>query len=187
MPQGLGYEVSYSETRMIAFHFVTQRDDPAPQVFSVQDRSRVHGLFMKAAELWKQKDPGYTNFCMAALHEVLGVLCQEQHAVELPAHFQKAVTYIHGHFRESLTISGLCRKAHISATAFRKCFDTCSHTTPTVYIRQLRLEYARNLIAGGMPVEHAAMACGIPDPKYFARLVKRTYGCTPRQLQLHGK
>lgn len=187
MPQGLGYEVSYSETQMIAFHFVTQRDDPAPQVFSVQDRSRVHGLFMKAAELWKQKEPGYTDFCMAALYEVLGVLCREQHTVELPAHFQKAVTYIHGHFRESLTISSLCRKAHISPTAFRKCFDTYYHTTPTAYVRQLRLEYARNLIAGGMPVEQAAMECGIPDSKYFARLVKRTYGCTPRQLYLHGK
>ena len=187
MPQGLGYQVDYSDTQMIAFHFVTQCDDPAPEVYRLQNRSAVHQLMLQAADVWTKKEPGYLNYCMGFLYQVLGELCAQKIQTQLPAHFQKAVTLIHQHFREPLEIAGLCSEAGISPTAFRQYFRQYYRQTPTDYIRMLRLEYARNLIAGDTPVAQAASECGIPDPKYFARLVKQFYGCTPRQLKLHGK
>ena len=187
MPQGLGYQVDYSETQMIAFHFVTEHDDPAPEVYRLQNRSAVHQLMLQAADVWAKKEPGYQNYCMGFLYQVLGELCGQGIQTQMPAHFQKAVTMIHQHFREPMEIDYLCQSARISPTAFRQYFRQYYGKTPTEYIRMLRLEYARNLIAGGMPVSQAAAECGIPDPKYFARLVKQFYGCTPRRLKLHGK
>lgn len=187
MPQGLGYQVDYTDTKMLAFHFVTQKDDPEPEVYSLRNRSQIHQLFLQAAELWAKKEPGYMNFCTALLHRVLGVLCAENMENEMPAHFRKAVSYIHGHFCETLSIGLICEEAHMSATAFRQYFQRYYGVTPTEYIRDLRLEHARNLIAGGMGIEQAAQESGIPDPKYFARLVRKKYDCTPRQLKIYGK
>ena len=187
MPQGLGYQVDYTQTQMIAFHFVTEKDDPVPEVYSLQNRSRVHQLFMNAAELWKEKKPGYVNYCTALFYEVLGEICAENMHMQMPAHFKRAVDYIHQNFRESFSIQSLCKSTGISQTAFRQLFQTHYAVTPTEYIRNLRLEYARNLIAGGASVEQAAIECGIADPKYFARLIKQKYGCTPRQLHIYGK
>ena len=42
------------------------------------------------------------------------------------------------------------------------------------------------LIAGDENVEAAALASGFSDAKYFARVVKRHFGCTPRQLKHYG-
>lgn len=187
MPQGLGYQVDYSETEMFAFHFVTQKNDAEPEVYRLHNRSAIHQLMLQAADIWARKEPGYVNYCTGLLYQVLGQLCAQQMQDQMPAHFQKAVTYIHQHFTQPLEITGLCKAANISPTAFRQNFGHYYGVTPTEYIRKLRLEYARNLIAGGMGVEQAAQECGIPDPKYFARLVKQSYGCTPRQLKLHGK
>lgn len=187
MPQGLGYQVEYGETQMFAFHFVTERDDPAPEVYTMKNRTHLHQLFVKAASLWAAKEPGYVSFCTAILYEVLGMICAENVESEMPAHFQKALAYIHQKFREPITITQLCETVRISPTGFRQLFHTHYGVSPTEYIRKLRLEYARNLIAGGASVEQAASECGIPDPKYFARLVKKVYDCTPRQLKIYGK
>ena len=187
MPQGLGYQVDYGQTEMLAFHFVTESDDTVPEVYTPKDRSRVHQLFLKAASLWAEKEPGYVNYCTAILYEIFGVICADNMQSEMPAHFQKALACIHQHFREPIQVAELCKNIGISPTAFRQLFHSYYGMKPTEYIRNLRLEYARNLIAGGMAVEYAAQECGVPDPKYFARLVKQKYGCTPRQLKLHGK
>lgn len=187
MPQGLGYQVDYTKTQMFAFHFVTEDDDPVPEVYSLQNRSRVHQLFVNAAELWKEKKPGYVNYCTALLYEVLGEICAENMQKQMPPHFKKAVDFIHQHFQENFTIDSLCKMSGISPTAFRQLFQIHYKMPPTEYIRNLRLEYARNLIAGGALVEQAAQQCGIGDPKYFARLIKQKYGCTPRQLHIYGK
>lgn len=66
---------------------------------------------------------------------------------------------------------------------FQKYYDK----TPIEYITQLRLEHARNLIACGMVIEQAAEKSGFNDSKYFARVVKKYLGCTPRELKNYGK
>ena len=38
MPQGLGYQVDYTATEMIAFHFVTEKNDGQPEVYTLQNR-----------------------------------------------------------------------------------------------------------------------------------------------------
>lgn len=187
MPQGLGYQVEYSQTEMFAFHFVTEKNDPEPEVYRLQDRREIHQLLMKAADLWSGKEPGYVNYCTGLLYQVLGELCAQNVQAQMPPHFRKALSYIHQHFRESIIIMEFCRQVRISPTAFRQYFNRYFGVPPTAYIRQLRLEYARGLIAGGHTVEQAAQQCGIQDPKYFARLIRQQYRCSPRQLRIYGK
>ena len=59
--------------------------------------------------------------------------------------------------------------------------------TMTTDRTDLRLENARNLIAAGVPVATAAEESGFADPKYFSRVVKLKYQCTPKDLKNFGK
>lgn len=188
LPQGLAYEARYSDTEMIAIHFRTQHSDPVPQVFTPSNAQQVYKAFLTLYNLWKNKAPGYTAYSIAQLYGILGQLCQQDTVTKLPEYFLQAVSYIHDRFTDhEISIPGICKSAGISATSLRSLFRQNYGKTPTEYITELRLEHARNLISCGASVENAGLESGFADPKYFARVVKKHFGCTPRNLRSYGK
>ena len=188
LPQGLAYQAQYSDTEMIAIHFLTQRNDTAPQVFSPSNPQQVYKAFLTSHSIWKNKTPGYTAYCVAQLYNILGQLCQQDTVNKLPEYFLRAVSYIHDHFTDhEVSIPVVCKIAGISATYLRSLFSQHYGKSPMRYIGELRLEYARNLLSCGKSVEDAAAESGFADPKYFARVVKSHFGCTPSQLRNYGK
>lgn len=188
LPQGMEYKAHYTETDLLAIHFVTLRQDSEIQVRTPRDPALFQQLFLKARDLWKKKEPGYETLAMAELYNILGALESEMAKSDLPKHFLKAVTFINTHFTEAqLSVEQICTEAGIAATGFRQFFKKHYGSTPKEYITKLRLEYARKLIASGTTVENAAYESGFSDPKYFARVVKKHFGCTPRGLKVYGK
>ena len=105
----------------------------------------------------------------------------------LPPHFLRAISYINANYNSNITTATICAASGIGATVFRQLFKAHYRKTPVEYITELRLEHARNRIAGGVPIEQAAADSGFNDPKYFARVVKRYFNCTPRDLKNYGK
>lgn len=188
LPQHLAYTAEYSDTEMLVLHFVTAFDDAEPQVYTAANAEKLHKSFLRAHSLWQDKAPGYTAYIMAQLYNILGQVCEGAAVASLPSGFLKAIAYINANFRSnSLSVPQICEIAGISATSFRALFKRQYQTTPLNYITGLRLEHARNLISGGMPIEDAALESGFNDPKYFARTVKKHLGCTPSKLRTYGK
>lgn len=188
LPQGLGYTVDYTDTEMIVAHFITEKNDSLPEVYSFENNERLYKEFLLLLSLWKNKEPGYAVYSMGQLYRIFGSLQEQQTKATLPAHFLKALSLINGGFlKHDLCVDDLCREAAIHPAIFRKLFKAHYGKTPGDYITDLRLEYARNLIASGMAVESAAFESGFNDPKYFARVVKARLGCTPRSLRNYGK
>ena len=188
LPQNCGYTARYTDTEMIVVHFITAREDRVPQVYSIESGEQLYKEFLHLYALWKNKEPGYLVYSMAQLYQILGTLLEQETKATLPAYFLKAVSLINERFKDhGLRVEQVCREAAIGATTFRRLFKEHYQKTPTEYINDLRLEYARNLISSGMAVEHAAFESGFNDPKYFARVVKKRMGCTPRSLRIYGK
>lgn len=188
LPQGMGYRAHYTDTELFAIHFVTLRQDSSIQVRTPRDPAYFQQLFFKARELWKRKEPGFETLIMAELYRILGELEAEAAKGNLPKHFLQAVGFINTHFTDpQLSVERVCTEAGIAATGFRQLFKKHYGKTPTEYVTELRLEYARKLISGGASVENAAYESGFSDPKYFARVVKKHFGCTPRGLKGYGK
>jgi hypothetical protein len=124
LPQGLAYEARYSDTEMIAIHFITQRPDPAPQIFSPSNIQQVYKAFLTLHTLWKNKAPGYTAYCTAQLYNILGQLCQQDTVTKLPEYFLQAVSYIHDHYTDhEISIPVICKNAGISPTYLRILFQ----------------------------------------------------------------
>lgn len=188
LPQRMGYQVRYTDTEMLVFHFITERNDPAPEIYRLQDPGRVCSLFLQAAEVWNQREVGHVCRCMGLFFEILSLLCREASGGALSPPFRRALTLLNGNFTDpALQISALCREAGISESGFRKLFHTHLGKSPIQYLTQLRLEHARALIASGERVETAALNSGFSDPKYFARVVRQHYHCTPKTFRLYGK
>lgn len=183
MPQGVSYHHDYTDTDLLLFHFVTVRNDPCPEIYHLDNPDAICRQFQKAVAVWQEKKPGYMGVCMSILYRILGLLGELDAYDRMPAHFIEAVTILSGEFRNSdLRIGDVCARAAISQTVFRELFRIHYARTPVAYLTELRLEHARSLIAEGASVEQAALRSGFSDPKYFARVVRRIYGCTPKQL-----
>ncbi len=183
MPQGMEYRHDYTDTDLLLFHFVTAENDSLPEIYHLKNPEEIGRQFQKAMEIWEQKGPGYMGKCISILYKILGMLAENEETSYLPAHFIRAVSLLNENFRQcDMRIGDICRQAAISQTVFRQVFHRHYGKTPVEYITELRLEYARNLIIRGHSVETAALESGFSDTKYFSRVVKRYYGCTPRQL-----
>lgn len=188
LPQRVGYTAEYTDTQMLVIHFETVRDDRQIQVYSFQNGEELYKRFLKARSLWEQKEPGYEVYTLAQLYTVLGMLLERETKTNLPAHFLKVVSLINARYKENgVRVNELCAQAGISPTVFRQLFRNHYQKTPVAYITDLRLDNARSLIAGGLSIENAAYESGFNDPKYFARVVKKRFGCTPRDLKTYGK
>ncbi len=188
MPQHLAYRAKYSETELLVVHFQTQQDDRSPEVYATEDTGHLYQAFLRAHTLWENKAGGYSMYILSEIYKILGLICEKEAQTNLPDCFLAAISYIHAHFKENnLSVDTICRSAGIGQTGFRLLFQKHYGKTPVEYITDLRLAYARNLIASGATVEAAAYGSGFNDPKYFARTVKKYLGCTPRELRLYGK
>ena len=167
---------------------MTRQDDDEIKVFHLKNPDKVHRLFEKANSVWQEKDTGYYLRTFSLLYEIFGEILKNETDIVLPRKILDAVTYINENFRDNnLGVEEVCNHAKISQSTFRALFKTHYQKTPTDYVTELRLEYARCLIAEGMSVENAAYESGFNDPKYFARTVKKRLGCTPRDLKTYGK
>ena len=188
LPQNIGYHAEYTDTEILVFHFITAYSEEEPEIYSPANREALYKLFLEAYTLWEKKEAGYIADLTALLYSVLGRLCKTETDARLPRNFLEAVSYINSNYKDGgLSVGDVCKHAGISETVFRQLLKVYCNKTPVEYITDLRLELARNLIAGGETIEAAAYSSGFNDSKYFARVVKKKYNCTPRSLKLYGK
>lgn len=188
LPQNIGYTAEYSDTEIIAIHFKTLNSDNIAEVFSFENTEKLYKLFLKALDIWQNKNTGYKIFVLSILYEILGTIYKEKQKNILPKQFTNAISIINSSYKNNaLSVKNICQEAGIGETYFRKLFVNYYKKTPVAYITELRIEYARNLISGGTTIEKAAYKSGFNDPKYFARVVKKYFGCTPRELKTYGK
>lgn len=188
LPQNMGYTANYTDTEMIVVHFVTMRDDSEIELYTFQNGEQIYKLLLRALALWENKEPGFDVYAMAQFYTVLGTILEKETKTNLPQYFLKAISFINTNYKNNnISVDMICAEYGIGATTFRQLFKKHYQKTPTEYITDLRLEYARNLISGGVPIENAAYESGFNDPKYFARVVKKRFGCTPRAFKVYGK
>lgn len=188
LPQNMGYIAEYADTEMLVIHFVTAQNDSELEVYSFQNVELIYKLFLSARAFWKNKELGFHIYALSQLYMILGVILEKSTKTNQPQHFLNAVSFINANYKNSaLSIDMICREVGISATVFRQLFKKYYQKTPMQYITNLRLEYARSLISNGVSVENATYESGFNDSKYFARVVKKHFGCTPRELKNYGK
>ena len=92
-------------------------------------------------------------------------------------------TAIHQRYGEKLSVKELAEMAHISISTLERWFEETLHTTPTAYIRRIRLVNAARLLSERHSVTETANLCGFSDVSAMIGLFKKQYGMTPFQYQ----
>jgi AraC-like DNA-binding protein len=95
----------------------------------------------------------------------------------------KALRYIYDKFKSSdFTIGELAQKLHFTPTYISKLFKREMGTTPQLYLLNVRLEYAADLLIGGdLSIADVASTSGFNSTAYFIKQFKKKYGQTPKK------
>ncbi len=188
MPQGKEYTADYTDGEIIAFHFTLVGDIGDAKNYTVQNGEELYKLFTQAQIAYNSKCAGFNYRTVSLFYEVLANIYDSKEVGILPSAISDAISYIRTNFKDNtLCVPDICHRCGMGETAFRRSFKRNLNRTPIEYITELRLENAKDLILSGESIERAAIQSGFCDPKYFSRLVKKRFGCTPRQLNEYGR
>lgn len=107
-----------------------------------------------------------------------------------PRSFRRILDHIDAHLDEPLRVSDLAHVGNVSIRSLEQSFRRNLGTTPTAYIRELRLQRSHaDLVAAdplaGVSVSEVARTWGFTHLGRFADLYRRTYGVSPSQT-LHS-
>lgn len=98
--------------------------------------------------------------------------------------FGRVISYINENFTGNITSASLSELFGYDEAYFCRKFKRVTGVTAMRYIRILRMEKARLLIAETeIPVSAVAAACGFADVAYFSNCFKQQYGVTPGRLR----
>ena len=88
-------------------------------------------------------------------------------------------------------ISGVAKKTSYCCDHLRRCFIKDTGVTPTTYLTNLRIDYAKKLLnqknGVKMAISQISYLCGYIDPHYFSRVFKSKTGITPQNYMSKGE
>jgi AraC-like DNA-binding protein len=95
---------------------------------------------------------------------------------------RRAVTYIHRHYAEPLSLPLVARIAGFAPSYFSVLFQRRERTSFESYVQKLRVERAKQLLATtDLRVERVAQLSGFVGRPHFSQVFKRSVGVTPSQ------
>jgi AraC-like DNA-binding protein len=96
------------------------------------------------------------------------------------AHLARAITWIRGHYDQTLRVEDLAALATMSVTSFHRHFRALTSMTPVQFQKQIRLHEARaRLLADPADIAGAGYAVGYHSPSQFSREYRRMFGAPP--------
>jgi AraC-like DNA-binding protein len=106
----------------------------------------------------------------------------------LPTAFQNrpvalAKDFIHANSGETLSLDAIARAAHVSPFHFSRLFRQATGYSPYEYHLRTRIERAKVLLIGGMPVGQTAFETGFNSLENFSLTFKKINGCAPAHFQ----
>ncbi len=193
LPKGSNYAAQRfdisdkKDTGVYAINFLTLDDEnmKEPWVMKIKGENEIITLFSKAARAWVKKEDGFYEECFSDLYRIIKQIKKEsaqyfprQKTVEQLA---PALQYINENYTsEAISVAKLAELCRVSEVYLRKMFQNAFSVSPAVYMRNLRLQYAKELMqTEEYSVTDVAMMSGFNDTAYFIREFKKAVGATP--------
>jgi transcriptional regulator GlxA family with amidase domain len=90
------------------------------------------------------------------------------------------VRHVEEHFSGTVSMAEMARLAGLSPTHFNRRFRQLVRMTPTAYLRAVRVQRARTLLATtSKPLAEIAALTGFTDQSHFTKRFRQTTGLTP--------
>ena len=96
------------------------------------------------------------------------------------ARIARVLRHVHADYAKPLSVEEMARKAGMSVAAFHHYFKLVTASSPLQYLKRIRLDHAKRLMAhDGHNAGTAARAVGYESASQFSREFKRLFGVTP--------
>jgi AraC-like DNA-binding protein len=93
---------------------------------------------------------------------------------------RRATTFLHQHYAEPLSLQKVARIAGFAPGYFCQLFKRRERMTLAQYVRRLRIDRAKQLLAGSdLGIERVGQLCGFARRPYFHRVFQEVVGSTP--------
>ena len=178
-------------------------DGGSPVFLQLQEHARVLKLIEQIWEysgldldVWKSADLFFSLLveikkqASAALSEPLPP--DNSEVPRVPHRYRQTVVdratrFLYDHLQRNFTLAELASYVGYSTRQLVRYFQETLGTTPTIYMRNLRLHTAAELLVRHpeMTVRQIAAHVGL-EPVYFTRMFRRQYGATPSEYRMEN-
>ena len=101
-----------------------------------------------------------------------------------PTPVQKALIYIHSHFKENPKMSDVAKLLYLNENYFCSLFKEHIGESYKDYLRKLKLNHAKNLIVhSSISLTQIAFECGYSSQSNFNRDFKRFFNISPKDMR----
>jgi AraC family transcriptional regulator len=91
--------------------------------------------------------------------------------------------FMEAHLDRTLGLAEIGSACGLSATHFARRFKAATGVPPHQHLMQLRVERAKRLLQGNMPIAEVALACGFTHQEHLTRVFRRSTGMTPASFR----
>ena len=93
----------------------------------------------------------------------------------------KVLCYVTDHISEVLSIEDIADAVGVSRRTFSRTFDKHAGVTPSLFVEQVRVDFARKLLEEtDIPIKTVAFRCGFHSAAHMRMIFSRRLGITPR-------
>jgi transcriptional regulator GlxA family with amidase domain len=100
-----------------------------------------------------------------------------------PGRLKDVCSWAASHLSGDLSVEGLARRAGLSTRQFSRLFREAFGAAPASYVKTLRLDAARTLLAQGGAVARVAEATGFKSADVFRRAFERQFHVSPSEYR----
>lgn len=185
VPRGISYTFkSITDSTSIVINFDLANKLEAETFYTI--RGENSEFASKMEKLWAFRKEGYMLSCLSILYNFLAKLCAE--SVYIPVSklkmIQPGIHYMEEHlFDNSLRDDDIANVCKISKTYFRTIFQNKYSVPPMKYVRQKRIERAKQVFDLGYysSIWDVALESGFSDIYTFSKVFKRETGMSPTE------
>jgi AraC-like DNA-binding protein len=175
------YRVRFPQGLALSFHRVLKPSDG------------VEASLLELVRSWDRGTPASRLVVQAIaqrlIAELLSVPATDQDAgsnadVVVRTRIQRAMDFLDGHFHEEVSAADIARAAGLSPSRFNTVFRKWTGYSPQDYVRRLRVDRARQLLADiDIPIKAVAERCGFANPYHFSRVFHQIDGLSPTRYR----
>jgi transcriptional regulator GlxA family with amidase domain len=122
---------------------------------------------------------------LVVLSQLRAELLVTKERPDMDLRVKTTINLMHESLTDRLSIRSLARNVNLSSTRLRQLFRKETGRSPLVYLNELRLESAAQLLRSTfLSVKEVTSRTGIRDTSHFVRSFKKQYGLTPSEFRV---
>jgi len=185
LPKGCSYDWLCTKSgHFCIIEFESALTASAPISIPVKNGERILKMFRDLEHKRNLKKPMTALESIRDTYSILLALTEARSDRYFPTEKQlkiaPAVEYISLHYNEHITNDGLAAVAGMSTVYFRKLFTSVMGVSPMVYVHNLRIEKAKEMLKSDYgTLSDIAQSLGYPSLYYFSSAFKKHTGVSP--------